>query len=114
MGPVEVHPRKGFGAAKTGGGSLSCLEFCVSSMAAGFFLPRLDPRRSAHAGMALGEKSDIGDCREKLHPKFLNLGGLLVGKGLFLMVSLGAGSGDLVPSSGRIEEILFSLSKDHW
>lgn len=76
------------------------------SMASGFLFPRLIPWRSEHAGMPLGEKNDIGNCWKKLLPMFLNLGGLLVGKGLPAppspMVSLGTGSGDLAPDEGAL------------
>lgn len=78
------------------------MELSVFSIAAGFLLPRLVPWRSAHVGMPPGERNDIGNCWEKPLPMFLNLGGLLVGKGLSLLVSLGTGSGDLAPGEGAL------------
>jgi hypothetical protein len=94
----------------------------VFSMASGFLFPRLIPWRSEHAGMPLGEKNDIGNCWKKLLPMFLNLGGLLVGKGLPAPpppwcpweLAQGIWLQMREPSSGNIEGIPFSLAKGHW
>lgn len=77
---------------------MNCLDLSVFSMTGDFLLPRLALWMSAHAGMPLGER----DCWEKTFPMLLNLGGLLVGKGLSLMVSLGTGSEDLAPGEGAL------------